>query len=188
MATASPALGPVRWYIRIIRFLAGGSMLALLVIMTVQVIARYVFNASLIWAEELCRHILIWQTFLLVGMAYQRGDLVAVDLITNRLRPAAQLALKVVTSIPVLIFLVLMVIYGYSYAWRFEQQIIPALDFIWRSVTGNDASISIRWVYISVSVGSALLTLHIAASIIGDFLALRARRRGETGPAPGGEG
>ena len=40
------------------RFLAGTSMLAIVVIMIVQVFARYVLNASLIWAEELCRYIL----------------------------------------------------------------------------------------------------------------------------------
>ena len=163
---ASPASGPLHWYTMLLRFLAGTSMLALVVIMIAQVIARYVFNGSLIWAEELCRHILIWQTFLLIGMAYQRGELVAVDIVPGLLRRGPRLALKTVMTIPLLIFLWLMVTNGYAYAWRFDQQIIPALDFIWRSLTGNDASISIRWVYISVSVGCALLALHMIVGLI----------------------
>lgn len=73
--------GPLGWYFAAIRFLAGATMLSIVVIMTAQVIARYVFNASLIWAEELCRYILIWLTFLFIGMAYGRGELVAVEIV-----------------------------------------------------------------------------------------------------------
>ena len=162
---AGPPRGPVGWYMRTIRFLAGSSMLALVIIMIWQVVARYIFNHSLIWAEELCRHILIWQTFLLIGLAYQRGDLVAVDIIPEMLRPKARLLLKAVMTIPILIFLWLMVVNGYSYAWRFDNQIIPALDFISRSLTGGDASVSIKWVYISVAVGCALLALHMIGGL-----------------------
>lgn len=180
-----PLGGPVGWYMRAIRLLAGGSMLALVVIMIAQVLARYVFNHSLIWAEELCRHILIWQTFLLIGMAYQRGELVAVDMVPAVLRPRARLALKIATTIPILIFLWLMVVNGYSYAWRFDQQIIPALDFIWRSLTGNNASISIRWVYISVSVGCALLALHMIAGLAVEIRDMLSGRDPQKPAAPG---
>src|SRR6187200_260421 len=58
------------WYRNAMRLFAGTSMLAIVVIMIVQVFARYVLNASLIWAEELCRYVLIWQSFLLIGIAY----------------------------------------------------------------------------------------------------------------------
>lgn len=160
-------------------------MLALVVIMIAQVVARYVFNHSLIWAEELCRHILIWQTFLLIGMAYQRGELVAVDIVPELLRPRARLLVKIVVTIPILIFLWLMVVNGYSYAWRFDQQIIPALDFIWRSLTGNNASISIRWVYISVSVGCALLALHMIAVLISEVRDMLSGREPQKPAAPG---
>lgn len=177
--------GPVGWYKRTIHVLAGGSMLALVVIMIAQVIARYLFNHSLIWAEELCRHILIWQTFLLIGMAYERGDLVAVDIVPGLLRPRARLLLKVVMTIPILIFLWLMVVNGYSYAWRFDQQIIPALDFIWRSLTGNNAAISIRWVYISVSVGCALLALHMIFGLVAEIRDMLAGREQQKPAAPG---
>ncbi|MBL8589083.1 MAG: hypothetical protein JNK46_11190, partial [Methylobacteriaceae bacterium] len=47
------AAGLVGLYDRVMRFLAGSSMGLIAVIMLVQVTARYVFNASLIWAEEL---------------------------------------------------------------------------------------------------------------------------------------
>jgi len=168
--------GPVGWYLRVMRVLAGTSMLTIVVIMTAQVVARYVFNASLIWAEELCRVLLVWQTFLFVGLAYRRGELVAVDVLPELLTPKLRLALKIMVSIPVLAFLWLMAVNGYDYASRFHNQVIPAVDFIWMSISGDGLGLSVFWVYVSVCVGSALLGLHVLASIVSDALDVRAGR------------
>lgn len=176
-------------YARLINVLAGTSMAVVVVIMAVQVVARYVFNASLIWAEELCRYILVWQTFLFIGMAYQRGELIAVDVVPLMLRPGWRLALKIVVSIPILIFLWLMMVNGYVYAARFQNQGLPAIDFIWMSITGHGTHISVFWVYVSVAVGSALLGLHIIGAIVVDALTLRGGRGAQsdqTGPTATG--
>lgn len=166
--------GPLGWYFALMRFLAGATMLSIVVIMTWQVIARYVFNSSLIWAEELCRYILIWQTFLFIGLAYGRGELVAVDIVPEILSPKLRFVLKAIMAIPILIFLWLMVINGYIYATRFGHQIVPAVDFISMSLVGHGIGLSIFWVYISVAVGSALLGLHIVASLVIDIRSLAA--------------
>jgi TRAP-type C4-dicarboxylate transport system permease small subunit len=148
-------------------------MLTIVIVMAVQVVMRYVFSSSLIWAEELCRYILIWQTFLLVGLAYQKGELVAVEIVPLMLKPGWRLVLKSLAAIPILIFLWLMTYNGFVYAGRLQVQKIPALDFIWESITGNQIGISVWWVYISVTVGSALLALHVIGSIIADAVALK---------------
>jgi len=184
---AAAGTGPVGWYIRAMRVLAGTSMLMIVVIMTAQVVARYLFNASLIWAEELCRVLLVWQTFLFVGLAYRRGELVAVDVLPELLTPRQRLALKILVSIPVIAFLWLMAVNGYDYASRFQNQVIPAVDFIWMSLTGHGLGVSVFWVYVSVCVGSALLSLHVLASIVGDALDLRAGRAAPSTFHPQGE-
>jgi len=96
-------------YERVIKVLAGTSMGFIVVVMIVQVIARYIFNASLIWAEELCRYILIWQTFLFVGYAYFRGELVVLYLFSTRVSPTVYMAVRVLTAIPITIFLYLII-------------------------------------------------------------------------------
>ncbi len=169
--------GPIGWYFRAIRFLAGASMLVIVAVMIVQVVARYVFNSSLIWAEELCRYLLIWQTFLFIGMAYYKGELIAVDILPNLLKPRVRLALKVIVTVPVLIFLWLMTVNGYAYASRFSGQIVPAIDFIAMSITGRGVGLSIFWVYVSVSVGSALLALHMIGGIVAEARDLLAANR-----------
>jgi TRAP-type C4-dicarboxylate transport system permease small subunit len=184
---AAARTGPVGWYMRAMRVLAGTSMLTIVVIMTAQVVARYVFNASLIWAEELCRVLLVWQTFLFVGLAYQRGELVAVDVLPELLMPKLRLALKIVVSIPVLAFLWRMAVNGYDYASRFHNQVIPAVDFIWMSISGEGLGVSVFWVYVSVCVGSALLGLHVLASVVGDALDVLAGRAAPSTLHPRGE-
>ncbi len=173
-ATApSGILRLVDWYEKAIRVLAGASMLTLVAVMAAQVVMRYVFNASLIWAEELCRYILIWQTFLFVGLAYQKGELVAVEIIPLMLKPGWRLVLKTIAAIPILIFLWLMATNGIDYAGRLQNQTIPALDFISTALGGKQLGVSIWWVYISVSAGSALLALHVIGSIVADAMALK---------------
>lgn len=151
---------------------AGASMAVLVVVTTVQVAARYVFNDSLIWAEELCRYVLIWQTFLLVGLAFQRGEMIAVDIVPLMLRPRWRFVLKLVATTPVLVFLYLMTVNGYDYSTRFGGQNLPAIDFIWMALAGEQANVSVFWVYVSVAVGSALLALHLIGDLAIDFLTL----------------
>ncbi|MEO9337471.1 TRAP transporter small permease [Mesorhizobium sp. SB112] len=170
-AQTSAIAGPIGWYIRLVRFVAGATMLAIVGIVLAQVLARYAFHTSLIWAEELCRYLLLWQTFFVIGYAYQRGEMVNVDFVPNLLGPKGQFALKLVLAIPILVFLWLLAQSGYSYSQRFSNQIIPAFDFIWNSLTGNRAAVPISLVYISVSIGCALLGLHIIGALIADFLA-----------------
>ena len=155
------------WYTRVFETLGGGAMLIIVVVMTAQVIMRYVFNASLIWAEELCRYLMVWITFVLVGLAFQRGELVAVDLVSKALPLRARFVLKLLASVPLLIFLYLVATSGYTFADRMSMQSIPAIDFIWSSIAGRDktADISIFWVYGSVALGAVLLMIHLVVEL-----------------------
>lgn len=148
-------------YVAALKWLAGASTLVLVVIMVVQVLARYVVGSSIIWAEELCRYILIWQTFLLIGLAFHQGELVALDILSTSLSRGKLLALRIIVLLPVFLFLWLMVVNGWAYASRFTGQRIPALDFIWQSLTGHPANISIFWIYVAVPVGCGLLLAHL---------------------------
>jgi TRAP-type C4-dicarboxylate transport system permease small subunit len=73
----------VRVYLWGLRLLAGVSMILIVGIMIAQVFARYVLGDSLIWAEELCRYLLIWQTFLVLGLVYSRGEFVTLDIVPD---------------------------------------------------------------------------------------------------------
>ncbi|WP_323039637.1 TRAP transporter small permease [Gemmobacter sp.] len=165
-----PAIsGVVSTYLLILRLVAGLSMAIIVVVMIAQVWARYVMGGSLIWAEELCRYLLVWQTFLVLGLAYSKGEFVSLDFLPNALSDRGKWVLKAVTAVPVVIFLAVIARYGADYASRFNNQTIPALDFIWGSLFGRPLGLSIRYVYVSVSVGSALMILHVLADLVTSF-------------------
>ncbi|WP_347312792.1 TRAP transporter small permease [Defluviimonas sp. SAOS-178_SWC] len=159
----------VSGYLRVIRFLAGVCMALIVAIMITQVFYRYVLGGSLIWAEELCRYLLIWQTFLVLGLAYSRGEFVSLDFLPGALSPRWAWVLRAVMAVPILAFLVVLAWYGYDFASRFDRQTIPALDFIWTSLTGEALGLSIRWVYVSVTVGLLLMALHVIADLVVTF-------------------
>ncbi|MCC2096553.1 MAG: TRAP transporter small permease [Hyphomicrobiales bacterium] len=156
-------------YLHLIRFVAGVSMVAIVVIMIVQVFYRYVLGDSLIWAEELCRYLLIWQTFLVLGLAYSRGEFVNLDFLPAALSPRGKWILRAVMAVPVLTFLLSISWHAYDFASRFDRQTIPALDFIWTAIAGKPMGLSIRWVYVSVSVGLSLMALHVVADLVSTF-------------------
>jgi TRAP-type C4-dicarboxylate transport system permease small subunit len=111
--------------------------------------------------------------FLFVGIAFHRGEFIAVDVIGQALPQAWRFALKLIVTVPALLFLWLMVTNGYSYAARFSLQTLPALDFIWGSLSGGGTlNVSIFWVYISVAVGCGLLMIHMVIALVCEGLSV----------------
>ena len=174
----------IRAYVRTLRVLAGLCMALIVGIMIAQVFARYVIGDSLIWAEELCRYLLIWQTFLVLGLAYSRGEFVSLDFLPAQLPPRGKWLLSAVMAVPILFFLGLMAWHGYDFASRFDRQTIPALDFIWESLTGAPLGLSIRLVYVSVTVGLSLMALHVVADLVARFRPEFLNNTLRDGPAP----
>lgn len=162
-------------YLKAMTVIAGLSTGTVVVIMLVQIVARYIFNSSLIWAEELCRYILVWQTFLLIGIAYHRGELAILDLLSGNVSPRLRLVIRVLVSLPVLYFLYLLIQAGIAHAGRFKAQTIPAIDFIWTSLTGKPAHLPIFWIYVSVPVGCAILFGHLLLGLVDEIRRVLAR-------------
>ncbi|WP_372604892.1 hypothetical protein, partial [Actibacterium sp.] len=95
-----------------------------------------------------------------------------VDGLIMAIGPRLRLAIKAVFTAAILVFLYLMATNGYIYASRLSAQSIPAIGFILEALTGTARSVSIFWVYVSVTAGSVVLALHIAGDFILDVVAL----------------
>jgi TRAP-type C4-dicarboxylate transport system permease small subunit len=145
--------------------LLGATLMAAIVIITVtQVYYRYFLSDSLVWAEEACRSLLIWICFLFAGIAFQRGEMVAVNFVTAALPRHLRAAVIAIGYTATAAFLCSMVYYGWSYASQNWIQTVPGLELLLQSLTGGDARFSIFWVYLAVPVGSAILLLHVLVS------------------------
>ncbi len=61
-------------------------LIAMLSIVTLNVVLRYFFDYSIVWSEEASRYLMVWITFLLLPYAHEKGTLVAVDFLVARFR------------------------------------------------------------------------------------------------------
>lgn len=147
--------------------LACAVTILLVGIMGVQVFYRYVLNDSLIWAEEICRYLLILMTFLFAGAAFQRGEMISVELVIGQFRGWARLVFIVPAYLLALALLVALTYYGYRFASLNAISTIPAFDFIWAGLAGDDstADVSMYWLYLSLPVGLAIMAVHFAIAL-----------------------
>ncbi|MFN3937142.1 MAG: TRAP transporter small permease [Gemmobacter sp.] len=149
-----------------LRWLIQSLLLVLLLVMGAQIVARYGLNASLIWAEELCRYLLIWVSFLAVALAYERGEVAAVHALRDALPRKAGLVLAMLANLLGIVLLLLLVHYGLRYASMIGSQPVPALRFLLGDLFGPAFPVPrIYWVFVALPVGLALLALRLAIDL-----------------------
>ena len=73
-------------------------------VMMLQIIMRYVFNASLSWPEEFTRYCFIWSTFLGVSYCIKRGISLKVDVLFHYLPKSITKYLNILVDLIVIIF------------------------------------------------------------------------------------
>jgi TRAP-type C4-dicarboxylate transport system permease small subunit len=154
-------------YTWLILALSASAMAVITVVMTVQVIFRYGLNSSLIWAEEICRYLLIAMTFLPIGLAYQRGEVIGIDVFLDRLPPRIANLVRIPVQLAVIVFLLVISWYGYRFATFNGSFAMPAVDFILTSITGRQVSgaMTMYWVYLVIPAGCLLLAAHFAVAL-----------------------
>ena len=118
------------------------------------------------------RYFLIWITFLFLGLAYQRGEMISLSLVLRTVPKSVHIGLTVLGHFVALATLAILVWYGFRFAEVNTIQTLPAFDFVWASIAGEnaEANVSAWWLYASVPVGAALLAIHL---IFGLFRRIR---------------
>ena len=132
----------------------GGLTMALVV--AVQVFCRYVLNHSLFWSEEVARYLLIWITFLGATVAYRRRSHPGIDLISSRLPEGGRRLLRLLVELGGAAFFVVMLVWGWRFAWFVRFQVSPALG------------LSKGLVYAVVPLAGAIMLFHALAFLAGE--------------------
>jgi TRAP-type C4-dicarboxylate transport system permease small subunit len=138
-----------RAFVNMNRWLLIVLLAAMVVIVFANVVMRYLIGTSVIWSEEVARHLMIWLTFAGSGLALRTGAQLGIDTLQNALSPANARRLRLVLAIGMLALFVLLAWYGVDYALRTRFQISAALG------------ISMIYVYIGMPVGCALMAVHL---------------------------
>lgn len=151
----------------VLRIVIGTIVAVLLAIMVLQIVFRYGLNSSLIWAEEICRYLLIWVSFLAAFAAFERGEIAAMTMLRDFLPRKGGLVVALICNLLSLVLLCVLVYFGMRYAQLVGSQPIPALGFILDDIFGSKMTApSIYWVYLALPLGLGLLAVRILADMV----------------------
>jgi TRAP-type C4-dicarboxylate transport system permease small subunit len=138
-----------RLFVRLNRWLLVALLAAMVVIVFANVVMRYLLGTSVIWSEEVARHLMIWMTFVGSGLALRTGAQLGIDTLHGALPPNAARALRLALAATMLLLFVVLAWYGVDYALRTRFQTSAALG------------VSMMYVYIGMPVGCALMAIHL---------------------------
>jgi TRAP-type C4-dicarboxylate transport system permease small subunit len=131
------------------RWLIIGMMAAMVAMVFANVVSRYIWNYSFIWAEELSQYLMVWITFLGAGLALREGRHVAVELLQDRLPIKTKRSVRHLVAALIILFLLALVILGFQFAIFAWEQETPVMN------------IPLGIPYLAVPLGALLLLAHI---------------------------
>lgn len=129
-------------------------MFAMAVIVTAQVISRYVAGRPFTWSEELARYIFVWMTFLGMAIGVKQGSHVALDILVKKLKGVSQKTLMLINNVLLLVFSISLSVSGINLVQLGMLQKSPTLQ------------IPMQFVYIVIPVSGILMTYFILGEMI----------------------
>ena len=119
-----------------------------------QVLTRFLLGDSATWTEILARGIIVWVVFLGSAATFRQGAMISIMALAGALPIRANLWVQRGVTLLVLIFLWVLVWYGYLMTVRVSHQTISMIE------------ISMAWFYAAIPIGSAcamiaVLTRHL---------------------------
>jgi TRAP-type C4-dicarboxylate transport system permease small subunit len=139
------------------------SVSVITIVMLAQVFFRYVINDSLQWSEEFSIYTLIWTVFIGSVMLVRNWEHIAIPTFINMVSLPGRGWLFVLAKILSIVFFCLVAYWGSEYVEQRVHARSPSMGF------------SVRWVRLSIPIGSALMVLFTVNEIIRDILAIRAK-------------
>lgn len=129
--------------------LAAIAFISLCVSVSIQVIARYVFNHAFGWGEEFPIFIFLWVSFLAAAVAYRDGDHLSVDFIVEKYPLKIRRIVHYLNLILCLVFVLVL--------FYFESQ----MTWSTRTSTFVVMKISKAYCYVGIPVSCLLFAVFI---------------------------
>lgn len=132
-------------------FFVGISIIAATLLLFVNIVLRFFFDANTSWAEEFIRYAMIWITFIGASICFRKGIHVGVDLLINSLPEKGKRILQIYINVLAGIFMVFLIKYGF--------------DLVSFSVSTGQISPSLQvktfWIYLAIPLGAILSMVHL---------------------------
>jgi TRAP-type C4-dicarboxylate transport system permease small subunit len=124
-------------------------MAVMATLVLINVVARYVFGVSIIWAEEVSQYLMIWIAYLGAGLALREGRHVALEMLHEGLPAALSRKVRMVIGGLTLGFLGMVTVLGFQFVVFVWSQETPVLN------------ISLGIPSLAIPIGALLFAVHL---------------------------
>jgi TRAP-type C4-dicarboxylate transport system permease small subunit len=154
---------------KLLFYLVSAALCAVVSICFLQVVARYIFNASFVWAEEISVVILLWATWWGACLGIKRGNHLRVNILEEKITPRSGIILRLSLYCLVVPFLAVIAITSKTLIESSAFLTLFSLPYVSRNVINY-----------SVPTGCLLMIYYVLRSMISDWESLRTlARKGE---------
>jgi TRAP-type C4-dicarboxylate transport system permease small subunit len=128
---------------------------ALALVVNLQIVARYVFEAPFVWPEEVSRLILVWLSFLAAAALTRRGGDIAVDTFTGMMSPPVRRGFLVLRDLLMIAVFLLVAFHGFRLVQAVAGMPLVATEL---------PTALLAW---PIVVGGLLIALHTGLRLAG---------------------
>jgi TRAP-type C4-dicarboxylate transport system permease small subunit len=154
---------------KLLFYLVSAALCAVVSICFLQVVARYIFNASFVWAEEISVVILLWATWWGACLGIKRGNHLRVNVLEEKITPKSAIILRLGLYCLVIPFLAVIAITS--------KTLIESSAFLTLFSLPN---VSRNVINYSVPMGCLLMMYYVLRAMFSDWESLRTlARKGE---------
>jgi len=132
-------------------------VLAITLICLAQIFARFIVNSSLPWSDEACRYLFVITVSLGAGVCVRDRNLIAVDLIPQKLKGKVRFYYALVLNILVMCMAYVLLVYGYRFSLMNMKQLSSSMQ------------IPMGIVYLVLSLSGLLIIISTLRNIVYDF-------------------
>jgi len=112
----------VRFSVKYFEEILSGTFMVLMFLATfANVVARYIFNSPILWAEEFSRYAFIWVVFLGAVVCTKHKRHIGIDSVVKALPSHVQLWVNLAADLLTLALMVIIIWYGGILTWRATQ-------------------------------------------------------------------
>ena len=137
--------------------LLAGAMLCMIAVLVFWSAVARTIGMPVNWAQDVSLLAFGWLTFIGSDIIIKSGGLIRIDMLSNRFPKAVQKTLMLVFDVFMLLFLLILIVYGFllvSQSWN---------------RTFNALKMSYAWCTLAVPVGSLLMFFSMIGKMLGDI-------------------
>ncbi len=141
--------------LKIINAIASLLLACAVVLMSLQVVLRFVFSEPQPWAEEINRYCFVWATFLGAAIAVAKGTHIRVTVLIDRLGPAWRARADRLDGLVCLIAFAFVAWFGLVNVWAWRNQTFFTIPAIPQAVFS-----------LAVPVGAILMSIYALRRLV----------------------